>query len=249
MEINEQFQKEVFEDFKLLINDLSKIRNFSGLLVHQQKIQNMYEKYIFLKQMNTFKYQQVIHREIVEQAEIPEKDFIPEIQPEISQPEPETPPILEEEEEKVDVEAENAEDSEIPEKDFVPEIQPEISQSELETPPILEEEEKVNVETENVESEEVGQPHFSIDAEKIEFEKEKLNLSPVQPDLNDSIDFISRLFKGKKSVMDEELEKLNETQNLAEARAWTEEMFHKYQWKGREEYVERLSGLILKRFE
>ena len=223
MDINEQFQKEVFEDFKLLIQDLSKIQNFSGFLVHHQEIQNLYEKYIFLKQINTFKYQQFFNKEVIEQAE------------EVEVLKKELAPEAPQNEAKAEVQIDAPVETQIE-----PEIQPSS------------EEEKAEAKTETAKQEQINDDsYFFAEVEKILSEKDEneSNLPPVQMDVQDSIDFISRLFNGDKDAMDKEMKRLDETDNLDEVRTWMEEMFHKYNWKGREEYIERLSGLILKRFE
>ena len=79
------------------------------------------------------------------------------------------------------------------------------------------------------------------------FEKSKV-LRPISLDFNDSIAFISQLFNGSKADMDAEFGILNQTRTIEEAKKWMEEMFVKYNWKNKGEYVERLSGLIVCRF-
>ena len=60
MNAKEIFQKEVLEEIKSIAAEISRVQSFSGLLSHQQKIQNLYEKFIFLKQLSTSKYQQIL---------------------------------------------------------------------------------------------------------------------------------------------------------------------------------------------
>lgn len=235
MNNQEQFQNEVLKDFKYLIKELSEIKTFSGLMMHQQKIQNLYEKYIFLKQLNNLKYQQILEP-VSSQSPVPselqneDSAVLPSVNeidiPEIVNPVAEKEEIIEPEEKS------NEEESN---KDFqLPQDAKDTQETSAE-----------NIESED--EEKLTPLHIKI-AEIKPHEKKK-NLEPIHLDFNDSIAFISQLFNGSKADMDKELAVLNNTQTIEEAKKWMEEMFHTYNWKNKEEFVERLSGLIINRFE
>ena len=210
MNAKEIFQKEVLEEIKSIAAEISRVQSFSGLLSHQQKIQNLYEKFIFLKQLSTSKYQQILenleNKENVNEKKIEIRDFYHESKKEETIEEVQEKPTL------------------ITEKNIIEEDNREreenLTKSDLETIQI---------------------PDFKL------FEKSKV-LRPISLDFNDSIAFISQLFNGSKADMDAEFGILNQTKTIEEAKKWMEEMFVKYNWKNKGEYVERLSGLIVCRF-
>lgn len=222
MNAKEIFQKEVLEEIKSIAAEISRVQSFSGLLSHQQKIQNLYEKFIFLKQLSTSKYQQILenleNKENVNEKKVEIRDFYHESKNE---------EIIEEVQEKptlITEKIENNEVKEVAEKNIIEEDNREreenLTKSDLETIQI---------------------PDFKL------FEKSKV-LRPISLDFNDSIAFISQLFNGSKADMDAEFGILNQTKTIEEAKKWMEEMFVKYNWKNKGEYVERLSGLIVCRF-
>lgn len=226
MNNQEQFQNEVLKDFKYLIKELSEIKTFSGLMMHQQKIQNLYEKYIFLKQLNNLKYQQILEPVSSQLPELQNKDSA--VLSSVNETDiPEIVNPVAEKEEVVEPEEESNKDFQLPQD----------TQGIPETP------------SENSENVEKLTPlHIEI-AEIKPREKKRKGLEPIHLDFNDSIAFISQLFNGSKADMDKELAVLNNTQTIDEAKKWMEEMFHAYNWKNKEEFVERLSGLIINRFE
>lgn len=222
MNAKEIFQKEVLEEIKSIAAEISRVQSFSGLLSHQQKIQNLYEKFIFLKQLSTSKYQQILenleNKENVNEKKIEIRDFYHKSKKE---------EIIEEVQEKptlITEKIENNEVKEVAEKNIIEEDNREreenLTKSDLETIQI---------------------PDFKL------FEKSKV-LRPISLDFNDSIAFISQLFNGSKADMDAEFGILNQTRTIEEAKKWMEDMFVKYNWKNKGEYVERLSGLIVCRF-
>ncbi len=230
MDSKEALQNQILQDIKAIAKELSQVQSFPGLLAHQQKIQALYEKYIFIKQLNTNKYQQILHDPVIEDAvknlceNKPESKDLYEI-PEQKEAENNTKPLKEK-----DVE------EEIIDK-WVEKDKKEITQEIQET------------ENETKKEETRGLKPLKIEIAEIKpVEKEK-KLSPVNLDFNDSIAFISQLFNGNKADMDAEFQVLNNTRSLEEAKKWMEEMFHKYNWKNKAEFVERLSELIVNRFE
>ncbi|MDR2123340.1 MAG: hypothetical protein LBP34_09495 [Flavobacteriaceae bacterium] len=338
MNTKEIFQNQVLEDIRAIARELSLIQNFSGLLAHQQKIQNLYEKYIFLKQLNTSKYQhflgiaevesvikeftdektevqnppvsqerentrekltetQAFHSETIAQT-IPDvdKENIPEIVHEetvqnlpdsqeqknteekltetqvfhsetIAQTIPDVdkeniPEIVHEEavqnlpdsQEQENTEEKLAETQAF-HSETIAQIIPDDKENIPETEPVSEvtQEEKTKDEEVKeeivVESERGGLKPLGIEIAEIKPVEKERKLSPIKLDFNDSIAFISQLFHGSKATMDEEFRHLNETRTIEEAKKWMEEMFIKYNWKNKEEFVERLSGLIVNRFE
>ena len=222
MNAKEIFQKEVLEEIKSIAAEISRVQSFSGLLSHQQKIQNLYEKFIFLKQLSTSKYQQILenleNKENVNEKKIEIRDFYHESKKEETIEEVQEKPTL------ITEKIENNEVKEVAEKNIIEEDNREreenLTKSDLETIQI---------------------PDFKL------FEKSKV-LRPISLDFNDSIAFISQLFNGSKADMDAEFGILNQTKTIEEAKKWMEEMFVKYNWKNKGEYVERLSGLIVCRF-
>jgi hypothetical protein len=211
MNAKEIFQNQVLEDVKSIVRELSQIQSFSGLLAHQQKIQSLYEKYIFLKQLSTSKYQQILDNKEIEgtirdipETKTEEKEFYDFQKQENI-----------EKEEKIIQEEEKVKDTAIAgKKDEVERLEP-----------------------------------LNIEIAKIKPVEREKKLSPIKLDFNDSIAFISQLFNGNKADMDAEFKVLNETHTIEDAKKWIEEMFIKYDWKNKEEFVERLSGLIVHRFE
>ncbi|WP_295841004.1 hypothetical protein [uncultured Apibacter sp.] len=222
MNAKEIFQKEVLEEIKSIAAEISRVQSFSGLLSHQQKIQNLYEKFIFLKQLSTSKYQQILenleNKENVNEKKVEIRDFYHESKNEETIEEVQEKPTL------ITEKIENNEVKEVAEKNIIEEDNREreenLTKSDLETIQI---------------------PDFKL------FEKSKV-LRPISLDFNDSIAFISQLFNGSKADMDAEFGILNQTRTIEEAKKWMEEMFVKYNWKNKGEYVERLSGLIVCRF-
>lgn len=222
MNAKEIFQKEVLEEIKSIAVEISRVQSFSGLLSHQQKIQNLYEKFIFLKQLSTSKYQQILenleNKENVNEKKVEIRDFYHESKNEETIEEVQEKPTL------ITEKIENNEVKEVAEKNIIEEDNREreenLTKSDLETIQI---------------------PDFKL------FEKSKV-LRPISLDFNDSIAFISQLFNGSKADMDAEFGILNQTRTIEEAKKWMEEMFVKYNWKNKGEYVERLSGLIVCRF-
>ncbi|WP_128330274.1 hypothetical protein [Apibacter sp. HY039] len=223
MESKELFQKQVLEDIKAIAKDLSMVHSFSGLLAHQQKIQNLYEKYIFLKQLHTSRYEHFMEGTVLPEMEknnvkeaiaVDKRDF------QEMQPVEEVSKITEASAEKI------------------------IAGAELK---VLEDEKPAEVNEAKPAKESLKPLGIQI-AEVKPVEKDR-KLNPVKLDFNDSIAFISQLFGGNKSYMDAEFVLLNETRSMVEAKKWMEEMFHKYNWRDKEEYVERLSALIVHRFE
>ena len=222
MNAKEIFQKEVLEEIKSIAAEISRVQSFSGLLSHQQKIQNLYEKFIFLKQLSTSKYQQILenleNKENVNEKKVEIRDFYHESKNEETIEEVQEKPTL------ITEKIENNEVKEVAEKNIIEEDNREreenLTNSDLETIQI---------------------PDFKL------FEKSKV-LRPISLDFNDSIAFISQLFNGSKADMDAEFGILNQTRTIEEAKKWMEEMFVKYNWKNKGEYVERLSGLIVCRF-
>lgn len=222
MNAKEIFQKEVLEEIKSIAAEISRVQSFSGLLSHQQKIQNLYEKFIFLKQLSTSKYQQILenleNKENVNEKKVEIRDFYHESKNEETIEEVQEKPTL------ITEKIENNEAKEVAEKNIIEEDNREreenLTKSDLETIQI---------------------PDFKL------FEKSKV-LRPISLDFNDSIAFISQLFNGSKADMDAEFGILNQTRTIEEAKKWMEEMFVKYNWKNKGEYVERLSGLIVCRF-
>lgn len=222
MNAKEIFQKEVLEEIKSIAAEISRVQSFSGLLSHQQKIQNLYEKFIFLKQLSTSKYQQILenleNKENVNEKKVEIRDFYHESKNEETIEEVQEKPTL------ITEKIENNEVKEVAQKNIIEEDNREreenLTKSDLETIQI---------------------PDFKL------FEKSKV-LRPISLDFNDSIAFISQLFNGSKADMDAEFGILNQTRTIEEAKKWMEEMFVKYNWKNKGEYVERLSGLIVCRF-
>ncbi len=236
MDSKELFQNQVLHDIRTIAKELSQIQSFSGLLAHQQKIQNLYEKYIFLKQLNTNKYQQTLDDSEIET-----------LVKEVFQKEPEQDNSNETQNQKIFEDIEKVKTEESPEviiNQWVQKDKEEVTEE------IQKTEEKITEEEQQEKVEEVkGLKPINIEIAQIKpVEKEK-KLHPIKLDFNDSIAFISQLFNGNKSDMDAEFKALNETCSMEEAKGWMEEMFHKYNWENKEEFVERLSGLIINRFE
>ncbi|TWP29917.1 hypothetical protein ETU09_02740 [Apibacter muscae] len=234
MNARESFQKEILEEIKLIAKELSNIQNLYGLLTYQQKIQNLYEKFIFLKQLNTSKYQQILenHSEVAPKTEEP-RDFYsnvvnePPIEPVISTTEtPKDSVVVEETEPNLTPTTEelvSSSDESVFKTNKLKPLDIEIA----DIAPLINKDEKTYSE--------------NLSASKI-------NLPPVSPSFGDSITFISQLFKGSKAAMDNEFKLLNQTQSLEEAKKWIEQMFVKYDWKNKGLHVERLSQLIVERF-
>jgi hypothetical protein len=231
MNVKEIFQKEVLEEIKSIAGEISHVQSFSGLLSHQQKIQSLYEKFIFLKQLSTSKYQQILenaeNNERIKEKKVEVRDFYEMTKVEVSK----------EFENITSTKNENVESNVRTQEEAVENIPKE----ELD---ITSKEEKKS-EEENLERKDF----LNIQISEINPHEKNRILRPVNLDFNDSIAFISQLFKGSKSDMDAEFTHLNQTQSIEEAKKWMEEMFVKYNWKNKEEYVERLSGLIVHRFD
>ncbi|MDR1876135.1 MAG: hypothetical protein LBQ84_00780 [Flavobacteriaceae bacterium] len=211
MSAKEVFQNQVLEDIKAIARELSQIQSFSGLLAQQQKIQNLYEKFIFLKQLNTSKYQQILLLDNTEAKEVT-KD-IPEVGTEA--------------------------------KDFHYVEKQGNNEDKVEEITELREEEVL----EKPHDKEEGLKPINIEIAEIKPVEREKKFNPIKLDFNDSIAFISQLFNGSKASMDAEFKFLNETHTMEEAKEWMEKMFIKYNWQNKEEFVERLSGLIVHRFE
>ncbi|WP_303849186.1 hypothetical protein [Apibacter mensalis] len=232
MNAKEIFQKEVLEEIKSIAGEISRVQSFSGLLSHQQKIQNLYEKFIFLKQLSTSKYQQILEnlesngKDKDQEKNVEVRDFYEtnkEAASEVSDP----------------IESIN--------KDKVGNNV--ITEEQKVEEPFVEAvdttEEMRKSEEENLKK----MDSLNIQIAEIKPQEKNRIVRPINLDFNDSIAFISQLFNGSKSDMDNEFAQLNQTQTIEEAKRWMEEMFVKYNWKNKEEYVERLSGLIVHRFD
>lgn len=230
MNAKEIFQKEVLEEIKSIAGEISRVQSFSGLLSHQQKIQNLYEKFIFLKQLSTSKYQQILENlesnGKVQEKKVEVRDFYEtdkESASEVSDP-------IE------SINKDNVENNVITEEQKVDDPFVEAVDTT---------EEMRKSEEENLKK----MDSLNIHIAEIKPQEKNRIVRPINLDFNDSIAFISQLFKGSKSDMDNEFAQLNQTQTIEEAKRWMEEMFVKYNWKNKEEYVERLSGLIVHRFD
>jgi hypothetical protein len=232
MNAKEIFQNQVLEDVKSIARELSQVQSFSGLLAQQQKIQNLYEKFIFLKQLNTSKYQQILDNEDVEGS---------------------VKNIFEEKTEVRDFHCfQNQEDGGKSKKEAVEEVIGQWINKDKEIAlGNIKKEEKTIQEEEKAEEEikTEGLKPLNIEIAEIKTVEKEKKANPIKLDFNDSIAFISQLFNGSKADMDAEFKVLNETHTLEEARKWMEEMFTKYNWRDKQEFVERLSGLIVHRFE
>lgn len=231
MNVKEIFQKEVLEEIKSIAGEISRVQSFSGLLSHQQKIQSLYEKFIFLKQLSTSKYQQILENaesnERVQEKKVEIRDFYETTKEQVSK----------EFENIASTKNENVENNVNREKKAVEDTHKKELEATSEDVEKSEEEDFRKKDSLTIQIAEI-KPH----------EKNRI-LRPINLDFNDSIAFISQLFNGSKSDMDAEFTHLNQTQSIEEAKKWMEEMFVKYNWKNKEEYVERLSGLIVHRFD
>lgn len=230
MNAKEIFQKEVLEEIKSIAGEISRVQSFSGLLSHQQKIQNLYEKFIFLKQLSTSKYQQILENlesnGKVQEKKVEVRDFYEKDKEEVCEV---SDPIDSTKNDKVEnnviTEEQNVEDPFVVAVDTTEEMR--------------------KSEEENLKK----MDSLNIQIAEIKPQEKNRVVRPINLDFNDSIAFISQLFNGSKSDMDAEFAQLNQTQTIEEAKRWMEKMFVKYNWKNKEEYVERLSGLIVHRFD
>lgn len=227
MNNQEQFQNELLKDFKDLVNELSQIKTFSGLMIHQQKIQYLYEKFIFLKQLNNLKYSQILDSVFTNSSEIQK-----EVSESTLEQEVDIPTSIESVEENENVST----------PEFVQESnldggnkENSLSEESIQEIQVIEKDIKLTP--------------LNVEIAEIKPQEKTKAFEPIHLDFNDSIAFISQLFNGSKADMDKEFAVLNKTQSIEEARKWMEEMFHTYNWKNKEEFVERLSGLIINRFE
>lgn len=90
-------------------------------------------------------------------------------------------------------------------------------------------------------------------AEKIENRKkslnEKLSQNQIQIGLNDRIAFVKHLFDGNQSDFNRVLSQLNSFQTEMEAKNFVNNILKKeYRWEGKEEYEDRLLGLIERKY-
>lgn len=227
-------QNEVFLEFKQLAEQIGKTQSFPGLLMQQQKIQELYEKFIFLKQLQSSKIEHFMQEinevkpaaNTVSEPAAVQRDFS-EVSEKINDPEPEISEkttVISTEEKKEEIKIDEV-------------SKPEETHKKLSVKGIEIAEYKPKEPKENPSEE-----------QKTNTENIDIHLNPIKLDFNDSIAFISQLFEGSKAKMDEEIKKLNETKSISDSKNWIEEMFHKYQWQDKQEYVERLSELILNRF-
>lgn len=250
MDAKELFQNQVLEDIKAIAEELSRIQSFSGLLAHQQKIQNLYEKYIFLKQFNNSKYQYAL-----------DDSEINEIMNEVSRGDSFTDKSFDDtaliqgleelEDLEEEIQLQNIQSNDNDQEDMNPVIEETLEAVQLKDTEgeAAEKEENGFEEEDKEEARKEKLSPLNIEIAEIKPTVKDKKLTPVILDFNDSIAFISQLFNGSKTDMDKEFEELNKTHTLEEAKKWVEDMFHKYDWRDKEEYVERLSALIVRRFE
>lgn len=121
---------------------------------------------------------------------------------------------------------------------------------------IGEEEEPVDVkeEIEEVEEEVIEEPEEQKEAvvsenEYSDIKKEEKNYKPLQLDFNDKIAFQYQLFDGDEESMDMVIRTLNAINSVSDSKKYLADLTTEMEWVDKEEYVERLQELVLKRFE
>lgn len=139
---------------------------------------------------------------------------------------------LKEEKQEVFSDAEIFPDETIHEYDFQSEQEVDISDLENE----------INIESHEIENPEDLQDDFTDLLPQKQFPKIKI-------DFNDKIAFLNQLFVGEASKMDFVMDTFNQMNSLHDARLYLSDLKHEMDWKNKEEYVERLETLIVKRFE
>lgn len=72
---------------------------------------------------------------------------------------------------------------------------------------------------------------------------------PIQLDFNDQLAFQFQLFDGDEESMDMVIRTLNAIQTLADSKKYLADLQHEMDWVNKDEYVERLEELVIKRFE
>lgn len=71
----------------------------------------------------------------------------------------------------------------------------------------------------------------------------------IHLDYNDKIAFLNQLFYGDSETMDLIMSTLNHMESLSDSRIYLKDLKREMDWNNKEEYLERLDELIVKRFE
>lgn len=85
----------------------------------------------------------------------------------------------------------------------------------------------------------------NIPTEFMEAEKKK---PEFRIDLNDKVAFTKVLFKGNEEELRKTVDKLNSFTELEDARHYLSELYYKHNWKGVDEYAQRLWSLVENKF-
>ena len=215
---------ENFNDLLLEINklgeELSKIKTETGLLMHQHKIQSVYEKFIFFKTLQNEKLNLSNFRREPGQESF---DYLNETETQESLTEIKPKEIKQEPIQVAEIE---------PNITF--EVEPKINS--------IQETEKEKI-TEII-LEKIEEPKK---INKIILAEPKKNLPKIQLTLNDRIAFIAQLF-GEAEKCTAAVEALNHLDNKEDSLKLFSELNEKFNWKNKTEFSDRLKELIENRF-
>ncbi|MGI9526876.1 MAG: hypothetical protein ACR2MS_07195 [Weeksellaceae bacterium] len=220
----EDLKKELVVEIKALAADIASSNSYVGLLANEIKFRSLQEKFINLKFLERKQYGlEIFESEQSYEDPIFNQDTVDDISP------------IEDTEIEMDLKLST-------DKGEMPEIVEELSTQNK--PSGLEEKES----TEEIEQQ-IQEPPMIDNPQEEELARQTKSLSPLQLDFNDQLAFQYQLFDGDKESMDMVIRTLNAIHSLADSKKYLFDLQQEMQWEDKEEYVERLEELVIKRFD
>lgn len=242
----EKLKQELVLEIKELANEISKSNSFVGLLSQEIKFKTLHEKFINLKflerkhiGLNIFDQPIPMENEegLFSDDETSDKVKTVHFQNEDVKLSKDSNDGFEENviqysEDKIEEINKNQKDA------IIHDTPNEIPQEEN---PIVENEVKVDLFEKEISK-------HSIDNVE-EFLPKQSNLPKIQIDFNDRMAFLHQLFDGDAEGLELVISRLNHIENLSDSNAYISDLVKEMAWENKDEYVERLQELILKRFD
>ena len=260
MEKLDQLKQELVQEIKDLAADIAKSNSYIGLLSNEIKLRSLSEKFINLKFLERKRIGLVIFEAPIQIIE--EKEEVFSTTDERYDDELAQEFIFEDKKptQNTDVEDVKEIDSDFEEnvlefsEDRIAAIENTV---EIEESINVDKKEEINDSVENQENTEL----------KIEVEDSKTNNSTsevedfydlfphksnfpkIQIDFNDRIAFLNQLFNGDSESMGLVINTLNHMESLSDSKFYLKDLKKEMDWADKEEYLERLEELVIKRFD
>lgn len=246
----EKLKKELVQEIKDLALEISKSNSFVGLLSQEIKFKTLHEKFINLK----FLERKHIGLNIFDEP-IPMLDKHEVLSLENEDYDDETEDDFQEN--VINYSENKIEEIELENQDLDKKyIQEEIPQDEdIYVEDENSDELKIMDEDEGLDNEKPYQSTFSEEIANLsiddveEFLPKQSHLPKIQLDFNDRMAFLHQLFDGDAQALDLVINTLERIDNVSDSKSYISDLVQEMSWQNKQEYIERLEELILKRFD